>query len=111
MSTPIRLDVFTRGAGKRTPKTLLENSERYALVRLAAREFYGGLSIREAASRLAVEIDRYRAGAWRRERIELTCPARHQGTLQGVIWHLLKVRDAPMSEHNVRRIMGLGAIR
>ena len=39
---------------------------------------------------VAAEIRRYRSGRWQRDRGLLTCPEALAGTLDGIIWHILK---------------------
>lgn len=39
---------------------------------------------------VAGEIRRYRSGRWRRDRELLACPEEIIGTIDGIIWHILK---------------------
>ena len=94
-----------RGPGERTPQTLLLIDERDELVRAAARFFGAGLSDRELARRLRHVLSVYREGRWRRDRSEPTCPTRHRGRLDEVLWMILKTRDAVPSERLLRLVL------
>jgi hypothetical protein len=100
---------FQRGAGHRTPATLLLIDERDRYLIEAADRFCIGMKDRPAAHHIRTALLRYQTCAWRRDRADLTCPARHAGSLTAVLWMLLKVRDAIPSEPTIRRV--LGAIR
>jgi hypothetical protein len=77
----------------RTPAVRLVLDERDKLLVEAAR-FFPGLSQRETARQLRSALMRYRAGAWRRDRAEATCPPQHKGKLVQTLWCLLKTKDA-----------------
>jgi hypothetical protein len=94
-----------RGHG-RTPAVLLVISERDALIR-AAVKFFPGLSNREIARRLRTTLSRYRDGRWRRECVEATCPMRHRGRLDEMLWLLLKTSDHVPSIATIRRVLGV----
>jgi hypothetical protein len=98
---------FDFGRGKRTPKTLLLIDERDALLREATRRFCIGMKDREAARYLRAALLRYQTGAWRRERVETTCPARHASKLTALLWMVLKVRDHVPSEMTIRRALAI----
>ena len=82
------------GRGHRSPQTLLILDERNELIRAAAK-FFPDASDREIARQLRSALSTYRAGRWRRDQSEATCPVQHAGKLTAVLWMLLKVRDAP----------------
>jgi hypothetical protein len=92
------------GRGHRTPQTLLSISERNKLLSEATK-FYPGASERETARCLRIALLRYRAGAWRRTRVETQCPPRHRGRLVELLWMILKVRDQVPSERTIRRAL------
>ena len=89
--------------GRRTPQTLLLIDERDRYLIEAARLHCVGMSDRQAAAHLRVALLRYQTGAWRRERIEATCPPRHAGKLTAALWLLLKTRDHVPSTATIRR--------
>ena len=91
------------GRGKRTPQTLLRLDERDRYPIEAAGHF-PGLTDREIARRLRIALMRYREGRWRRSRTDLTCP-HEAGNLTGLLWMLLKVRDAIPSERTIRAVL------
>jgi hypothetical protein len=93
--------------GRRTPQTLLLIDERDALLRVAAARFCNGMSDREAARYLRSRLLVYQQGAWRRERIETTCPPRHAGKLAALLWLLLKTRDHVPSTMTIRRDLAI----
>jgi hypothetical protein len=95
------------GRGHRTPQTLLLIDERDALLRTAAARFCIGMSDREAARYLRTALLRYQTGAWRRERVETTCPPRHAGKLTAVLWTILKTRDHVPSSATIRRALAI----
>ena len=90
------------GRGKRTPSTMLAIDERDQFLRVAADRFCVGMSDRAAATMLRTKLTRYQTGAWRRDRVEALCPARHRGRIDELLWCVLKVRDAVPSERTIR---------
>lgn len=63
------------------------------------------MSDRQAALLLHSKLDRYRSGAWRRDKTEALCPARHRGTVTEFLWCVLKVRDHLPSERLIRLVL------
>ena len=92
------------GRGRRTPRALLMMDERDALLIEAAR-FFPGASDREIARQLRTALSRYRDGRWRREQVEVRCPAQHEGKLTALLWCVLKVRDHVPSERLIRAVL------
>ena len=70
------------GRGQRSPVDVLARSVRDHLLRTAAHKFCAGMSDRAAAGHMHTKLDRYRLGAWRRDRFEAQCPDRHRGRRQ-----------------------------
>jgi hypothetical protein len=93
--------------GRRPPADVLARTIRDHLLRVAAARFCVGVSDRQAAMMLRTKLDRYRLGAWRRERIEDVCPDRHRGTVTELLWTMLKVRDAIPCDRTVRAALAL----
>jgi hypothetical protein len=91
------------GRGHRTPQTMLRLDERNHFLREAADRFCVGMSDRQAATWLRSRLIRYQLGAWRRDRVEATCPARHRGTIAEFCWLTLKAADRIVSERSIRR--------
>jgi hypothetical protein len=54
-------------------------------------------------AREAPTLSRFRAGRWQRDRVEATCPPRHRGRIEAMLWTILKVRDVVPSEAAIRR--------
>jgi hypothetical protein len=107
---PLRASAFANaapldGRGHRTRQTLLLISERNKLLAEAAR-FFPGAFDREIARQLRTALLRYQTGAWRRTRVETTCPTRHLGRLDALLWQLLRIRDATLSERTIRAVLG-----
>jgi hypothetical protein len=94
-----------RGHG-RTPAVQLLIDERNTLIREAA-PFYPGCSDREIARRLRSALAIYRAGRWRRDRVEATCPPQHRGKLTQTLWLLLKTMDRIPAERTVTAALAL----
>jgi hypothetical protein len=86
LAVTIHVGNFVFGRGRRSPKVLLVLDERNALLRTAADRFCIGMSNRQAAAHLRTALLRYREGAWRRERADLTMPQRHANKLTGLLW-------------------------
>ncbi|QHO78204.1 hypothetical protein ACH79_42115 [Bradyrhizobium sp. CCBAU 051011] len=63
------------------------------------------MSERSAAAELHRELARYSALAWRRDRTEVQCPARHVGRITEACWSILKLRDQVPSERVIRRAL------
>ncbi|WP_426615359.1 hypothetical protein [Bradyrhizobium sp. McL0616] len=93
------------GRGHRRAETMLRLDERGRFLRAAADRYCIGLSGRAAAAWLHTKIVRYRAGSWRRDRTEATCPARHRGTINEFCWMVLKAADNIISERSIRRAL------
>jgi hypothetical protein len=94
------------GRGRRSNQTLLALSERDRYLRAAADCYCTGMSGRQAAKMLHTKLARFREGAWRRDRSEALCPARHRGTIAELLWCVLKVADRVPSEMTIRRALG-----
>lgn len=104
------IDQMMETRGKRTPGTLWIIDTKYRLLRMMARCFFAGLSERQASAAIVAKVEQYRCrGAWRRDRLEHVCPARHHGKVEEVMFTLLKIRDASVSIGTCRR--ALSAIR
>ena len=89
------------GRGHRSVTTLAAISERDRLLRAAAKLHRIGMSDRQAAAMLRTKLGRYRAGAWRRTRADLT--GRHPADrLEAWAWAILKNRDVLVSERSIR---------
>jgi hypothetical protein len=89
--------------GHRTPATLAAIDERDRLMSEAVAMFMPGISSRRAAHRLHDALVRYACGAWRRERAAPSCPLRHAGRIEAMLWEILRVRDHIPSERVIRR--------
>lgn len=87
------IDRMLERRGKRKPETLHIITSRGYLLRLAAREFYAGMSERQQAETLEKIIRRYAAGRWRRDRNEPTCPEAIKGTVQEIAFIILRQQD------------------
>jgi hypothetical protein len=101
MTPPIR-HVVGDGRGHRTTQTLDAIARRNQLILEAGDRYFPGLSGREAARHLRVALLRYRCGAWRRTRTETSCPERHLGRLEELLWRLLRVHDHVPSDKLIR---------
>src|SRR6476469_647776 len=88
--------------GRRPPSDVLARTIRDYLLRTAAARFCVGMTHRPAAAFLRTKLVRYREGAWRRERIADVCPARHRGTINELLWTMLKIRDAIPCDRTIR---------
>lgn len=93
------------GRGHRSAQTMLMIRQRDALLRETAARFYPGVSGREAARLIRIQLVRYRQGRFRRDRTCDVCPACHAGRLTALLWLILKVRDHVPSEMTVRRAL------
>ena len=108
---PVRASAFRDAVpldrrGHRSAATLDAINLRNELLLEAARRFFAGASDREAARQLRAALSRYREGRWRRDRSEATCPPRHLGRLDEMLWMILKVRDhVPPSERLIRLVL------
>jgi hypothetical protein len=69
----------------------------------AAVLFCPGKASASAARELSRRLQRYRDGAWRRHRAAEHMPAKLDGRLEALFWHVLKIRDAAASERTIRR--------
>ncbi len=99
---PLRHPLLPDGRGHRSVALLAALADRDRLLCEAAARFCVGMSGREAARYLHSALARYRAGAWQRTRVEATCPARHAGRIDELLWAILKSRDATPSETLIR---------
>jgi hypothetical protein len=106
MNAPVRHPLD--GRGHRLPATLAAIERRNGLLCEAADRFCVGLSGRAAASWLHTRLGRYQAGAWRRDRSEALCPARHAGRIEESLWMILKARDVVPSERSIRAVLRNG---
>ncbi|MCA1503811.1 hypothetical protein [Bradyrhizobium sp. NBAIM02] len=68
-----------------------------------ATVFFPGKASASAARELSRRFQRYRDGAWRRHRAAEHMPAKLDGRLEALFWHILKIRDAAVSERTIRR--------
>ncbi|TIM69395.1 MAG: hypothetical protein E5Y52_05880 [Mesorhizobium sp.] len=73
--------------------------ERDEAIRSAAETF--ALS----AVTLAIELQRYAASSWLRERTLDVCPDRHVGRLQEHLWRALHAHPHVIGERQIRRII------
>jgi hypothetical protein len=73
---------------------------------IEASRFFSG-SDREIARRLRSRLLIYREGRWRRTRSEIWNP-HETGRLEGLLWQLLRVRDAIPCTHTIRLVLGRG---
>ena len=94
-------------AGQRRPSTMARLAERDALLRRAADQFFPGPNTSHQARELHTAISRYASSSWPRERELVTCPARHDGTINGAAWELLSLGDRVLSERQIRKILAL----
>jgi len=93
------------GPGQRTWRSCAALAERDRLFRAAAARFLGGLSLAEQAHRLSVELSRYHATAWQRERASDLCPNRHLGTIREFLWSALKQHDRLLTGRSLRLVL------
>jgi hypothetical protein len=93
--------------GKRSDTTLRALATRDQLLREAAATFIPGWSSLSAANKLHGAIQRYREGAWRRERVAETVPPRHHGRIEAHLWSILRTRDHTPSIRSIRRILAI----
>jgi hypothetical protein len=100
-----------RHRGQRSQQVLDALHRRDELLREAAARFYAGMSARTAAVMLHRELARYASLAWRRDRIEVQCPARHVGRIAEQCWLVFAVRDHVPSERVIRRALRHPAFR
>jgi hypothetical protein len=113
MMKPVRTSEVTRAAqvdarGRRPPADVLARAIRDHLLRTAADRFCVGMSSdRQVAKHLHTKLDRNRLGPWRRDRVEVQCPARHRGTITELLWTVLKVRDAVPADRTIRAALAL----
>jgi hypothetical protein len=95
--------------GRRPPADVLARAVRDHLLRVAAARFCVGMRDRPAASFLRTKLIRYHQGAWRRDRVEVQCPARHRGTINELLWTILSIRDAIPCDRTIRAALALEA--
>ncbi|MGY4261430.1 hypothetical protein ACVI1L_008498 [Bradyrhizobium sp. USDA 4516] len=95
------------GRGRRPPADVLARAIRDHLLRTAAHRFCTGMTDRQAAIVLRAKLVRYRAGAWRRDRVELRCPDRHRGTISELLWTVFSIRDAVPGDRTIRAALAL----
>lgn len=76
------------------------------VLREAAGTLPSVLSVVAKANLIHSAFQRYRAGAWRRDRVLDECPARHHGTLKEFGWRWLRLRDNVPSGRTIRRKLG-----
>ena len=94
------------GPGQRRPSTLARLAERDKLYRRAARESFPGLKPAKQARELHRAFHQYETTTWRRgERAKLTCPPRHDGTVQAIAWEILHLTGRVQSERSIRQIL------
>lgn len=106
MTAPFRHSVFTaRHRGQRSAELLDALARRDELIRTAAARFLPEMSARSAAAALHAALARYSGLGWRRDRIEVKCPARHVGRITEWCWMILKMRDHVPSERVIRRAL------
>ncbi len=94
-----------RAPGQRTLRTCAALAERDRLLREAAKRFYGGLPVAAQAQHLHVQLTRYSAIAWVRERACEACPDRHRGTIHELLWRVLRLHDRVLSARSLRLIL------
>lgn len=90
--------------GPRSISTARNNAERIELINQAAHEFFQHHSEAAQAEAIRFELDKYRSTAWIRDRETDKCPAR-AGTLRGILWQILKLRDWSLSARQIRRFL------
>jgi hypothetical protein len=114
--SPVRPSIFADAApidarGRRPPADVLARAVRDHLLRTAADRFCVGMSDRQAAMVLRTKLDRYRLGAWQRDRAAgAQCPDRHRGSVTELLWTILKIRDAVPSDRSIRAALGARSI-
>jgi hypothetical protein len=96
--------------GQRTDATLAQIERRNLLIAITARTFWPGTSSRYAAEQLSQALLRYTCGAWRRDRVAESCPARYHGQVQEHLFRILRTRDALLSARHIRRVIDDGLI-
>jgi hypothetical protein len=92
--------------GHRTPATLAAIDERNRLMGEAVARFMPGESSRRAAHRLHDALVRYACGAWRRDRAAPSCPPRHAGHIEAILWEILRLHDHVPSFGTIRAAIG-----
>ena len=102
---PLRHPLMSTGPGHRTPSTMLALYERDQFLREAAHRHCVGMSDRQAAAFLRTKLERYKAGAWRRDQTEDLCPTRHRGTVTEYCWMICKVSEYVPSDRTIRRAL------
>src|SRR4051812_6216741 len=99
---PLRHPLASDGRGQRPPADVLARAVRDHLLRTAADRFCVGMKNRPAAAILRAKLVRYRAGAWRRDCVQVRCPDRHRGTVTELSWTILSIRDAIPGDRTIR---------
>lgn len=97
--------ISLRGPGKRSPDTRASIYIRDAVLVEAAALFCAGMSSNAAAEIIHKKLVRYRAGAWRRHRIEEHLPAELVGKVTELFWHSLKARDVVPAARSIRAVI------
>ena len=93
------------GPGQRSAATTLRATERNALLRRAADQFFADRKPTQQAHELHRAITRYAASSWPREKHLVSCPYRHAGTVQAFAWEILCIDDRVLSERRIRTIL------
>lgn len=81
--------------------------ERDRLIRLAGERFYLHGSLRDRASRLIKDAERYVATGWLRDRGHVLCPDHLRGTVQELFWHGFKAHPRfPFGQRTIEDLIG-----
>jgi len=91
-------------AGERPPTCWPETSAIIFCARLQIVTALGCQTVLQRAM-LYTKLRRYREGAWRRDRAEALCPARHRGTINELMWCVLRVRNRLVGERLIRAVL------
>src|ERR1700741_2564380 len=94
-----------RGAGHRTPQTLLLLDERDKMLIEARNLYCVGMSTNAAADYLHAKLSRSGSTAWQCDRVEDRCPPRLAGRLDALLWYALKSHDHAPSARLIRLVL------
>jgi hypothetical protein len=78
---------------------------RYELVREIRRRFYPSHSVRAASVTIEDLWNEYAACAWPHDRSAVTCPPRHVGKPQELLWQIMRDWPNTLSRHRIRQIL------
>ena len=91
--------------GQRSWCTRTALDQRDRILREAAGRFYGGLPVAAQAQHLHVQLTRYSATAWVRERAFEACPDCRRGMIDELLWRALRHHDRVLSARSIRDIL------